>query len=196
MAWRPRKLTTEQLEERRMEAVRLLRSGWSQAQVARELEVSPVAVCKWAGMLELQGRGGLAARPRSGRPSHLSPEQWQELGDLIQAGALACGFDTERWTLRRVAELIRQQFGVSYHPHSLTEPLHKLGLSPQRPPTQAAERNEELVRAWLRRDWPRIKRGLAEREVSLPSWTRQVTRFGLAWGPPGPQWASPQSCIG
>ncbi|WP_083682351.1 helix-turn-helix domain-containing protein [Archangium sp. Cb G35] len=39
MAWRPKKLTTEQREERRMAAARLLRSGWSQAQIAQELGV-------------------------------------------------------------------------------------------------------------------------------------------------------------
>jgi transposase len=180
MAWRPRKLTAEQREERRMEAVRLLRSGWSQERIARELGVSPAAVCKWAGVLKAQGERGLVARPRPGRRSRLSPEQWQQLGDVLQAGALAWGFDTERWTLRRIAEVIWERFGVSYNPNYLAEPLRKLGFSPQQPPTQAHERNEELVRAWLKRDWPRIKRGLAEREVSLPSWTRQVTRFGPA----------------
>ena len=75
------------------------------------------------------------------------------------------GFDTERWTLRRIAEVIRECFGVSYNPNYLAEPLHKLDFSPQQPPTQASERDEELVRAWLKHDWPRIKRGLVERDV-------------------------------
>lgn len=185
MAWRPKRLTTQQREERRMAAARLLRSGWSQAEIARELGVSPAAVCKWAGLLETQGRSGLKARPHPGRHARLSPEQWQQLGDLLQAGALAWGFDTERWTLRRVAEVIRERFGVNYNPNYLAEPLRKLGFSPQEPPTRAHERNEELVLAWLKRDWPRIKRGLAERDVSLPSWTRQVTRFGPVLEPLG-----------
>jgi hypothetical protein len=66
-----------------------------------------------------RGRSGLTARPHPGHHARLSPEQWQQLGDLLQAGALAWGFDTERWTVRRVAEVIRERFGVTYNPISL-----------------------------------------------------------------------------
>ena len=44
----------------------------------------------------------------------------------------------------------------------------------------AKERNDELVEAWLKHDWPRIKRGLEEAGGRLPSWTRRVVRFGPA----------------
>ncbi len=70
MAWRPRKLTAEQLEERRLEAARLLRSGrHSQAAIGRQLGVSPSTVCEWAQRLEEEGLRGLKAQPRTGRPS-------------------------------------------------------------------------------------------------------------------------------
>ncbi|WP_369333667.1 winged helix-turn-helix domain-containing protein [Corallococcus sicarius] len=65
-------------------------------------------------------------------------------------------------------------------PHYLAECLHRLGLSPQQPRTRAKERDDALVEAWLKRDWPRIKRGLEEAGGPLPSWTRQVVRFGPA----------------
>lgn len=85
---------------------------------------------------------------------------------------------TERWTLRRVAHLIHRNFGVRYHPNYLAVRLHQLGLSPQQPRTRAEQRNDELVEAWLKRDWPRIKRGLERTGGPLPSWTRWVVRFG------------------
>ncbi|WP_375769314.1 winged helix-turn-helix domain-containing protein [Archangium gephyra] len=188
MAWQPWKLTVEQLEERRKAAVRLLRSGrHSQGEVARRLGVSPSTVCEWSRKLKQEGVAGLRARPRTGRPSKLTQQQWKELRGLLKAGAIAAGFPTERWTLKRVALLIRGHFGVSYNPNYLAEPLHRLGFSPQQPRAQALERNESLVEAWLRRDWPRIKRGLVAEGRPLPAWTRQVVRFGPALALPGHQ---------
>lgn len=180
MGWQPRRLTAEQQQERRLEAARRLKQGATQASVARELGVSEAAVSKWAARLRAGGPRALRARRHPGRPSRLTRQQWRQLARVLRAGALAAGFDTERWTLRRVAHVIEQRFGVRYHPHYLWQPLHRLGFSPQRPLTQARERDDALVEAWLRHDWPRIKRGLAEAGQRLPSWTRQVTRFGPA----------------
>jgi len=60
--------------------------------------------------------------------------------------------------LTRVAHLIHRTFGVRYHPNYLAERLHRLGLSPQQARTRAKGRDDASVEAWLRRDWPRIKR--------------------------------------
>jgi hypothetical protein len=64
-AWRPTRLTVEQLEERRLVAAVLLRQGrLSQAAIARQLGVSGASVCRWAATLAQEGRRGLRARPR------------------------------------------------------------------------------------------------------------------------------------
>lgn len=181
MAWQPKHWTAQQLEERRLAARRLLRRGHlTQAEVARRVGVSEAAVSHWVRRLREAGggTGGLKARPRTGQPSKLSPEEWQQVAGLVRAGARTCGFATERWTLKRVAHLIQRTFGVRYHPNYLAVRLHRLGLSPQQPRTRAKERDDALVEAWLKRDWPRIKRGLAQADGPLPSWTRQVVRFG------------------
>ena len=158
--WRPRKLTPEQVEERRLEAGRLLRAGrLSQAEIARRLGVSRMAVSQWAERLR-GGPRGLAAlrrRTRSGRPPRLTPEQWQELLDILKQGALRSGFETERWTLPRVRAVIERRFAVSYHASYLSVRLRQLGWTAQVPAVRARERDEELIRAWLDRDWPRIK---------------------------------------
>lgn len=63
MIWRPKKLTRAQMEERRMEGVRLLEEGGkSQAEIARILGVSPAAVSVWAKKLRQRGRDSLKAR--------------------------------------------------------------------------------------------------------------------------------------
>src|SRR5919199_1185126 len=100
MIWRPRQLTRSQLEERRLEAGRLLQAGHlSQATIARQMGVSRTAVNRWAQQLR-QGQGDLSRLHRHrvpGRPPRLTPEQWQRLLQVLGRGALQAGFDTERW---------------------------------------------------------------------------------------------------
>jgi hypothetical protein len=77
------------------------------------------------------------------------------------AGAREAGFDNDLWTCRRVAQLIVRRFGVFYHADHTGRLLHGLGWSPQKPQRRAAERDEEAVRTWLKKDWPRIKKNPA-----------------------------------
>jgi transposase-like protein len=63
--WRPARLTPDQLEERRLAAAALLRQGqMTQAAIARHLGVSRASVCRWAAVLQEEGRRGLRARHR------------------------------------------------------------------------------------------------------------------------------------
>src|SRR5215207_971647 len=159
--------------------------GASQAAIARELGVSRAAMTRWKQRLDREGLRGLRRRTAPGRASALTAAQWRQLFRLLSRGAQAAGFETDRWTQRRIAAVIRREFGVQYHHHSLSRALRARGWSPQRPIPRAKERDEAVIAAWLRRDWPRIKRGLAVAGVPLPSWTRRVTRFGPASAPPG-----------
>lgn len=128
MEWKPRKLTREQLEERRLEAGRLLKEGQlSQSEIARRFGVSRMAVSYWASRY----RSSSLKRPQyvpAGRPSKLTPAQKRELKQRLKKSALAAGFPTKRWTLERVAALIKREFGVRYHPNYLPRVLRDLGF--------------------------------------------------------------------
>lgn len=182
--WIPTRLSPEQREERRRAAAvlfpRVRRGTLSQAAIARRLGVSREAVRQWYVTWEQAGVRGLRARPRHGPQPRLSAAEWCRLAVLLRRGAVAAGYDTEQWTLKRVAHLIRREFGVRYHYRYLERPLKALGFRPQRPAVQAKERDDELVGAWVKHDWALIKKRLGERGVSLPSWMRRVTRFGAA----------------
>lgn len=152
-------MTREQMEERRLEGGRLLKAGkLSQAEISRWLGVSRATVGDWAKTVEAKGIRGLRRRKAEGSQSKLNPLQKQKLKYMLDRGALANGFPTDRWTLERVRQLIQQKFEVSYHPNYLNRLLRNLGFSPQKPLPQAIEQEKELVRAWLQRDWPRIKK--------------------------------------
>jgi putative transposase len=157
--WRPAHLTAAQMEERRLAAAVLLGQGrLTQAAIARRVGVSWAGVCRWAATLAREGRGGLRARPRSGRPGRLGAAAWTRLGRLLDRGATAAGFDTEQWTLRRIAALIWREFGVRYHPRYLERPLRAYGFTVQHPASRPKERDEHAVAAWPKRTWRAIKK--------------------------------------
>ena len=157
--WRPTRLTPDQLEERRLAAAALLRQGHlTQAAIARQLGVSRASVCRWAAALRERGRRGPRARPRTGRPPRLDARAWTRLGRRLAGGAAAAGFGTERWALKRIAALIRREFGVRYHPRYLERPLKAHGFTVQHPATRARERDERAIAAWPRREWVAIKK--------------------------------------
>lgn len=182
--WRPRCLTVAQLEQRRRAGARLFRrvraGSMSLAEVARGIGVSRQSAQRWFVRWGEGGVRALRAGRRTGRPARLSREQWGELKGLIVRGARAAGFPTEAWTLRRIARVIRREFGVCYHFRYLERPLRAHGITPQVPRVQAREREEALVRAFLEHDWPALKKRLAASGAAWPSWTRRVTRFGPA----------------
>jgi len=152
------------MAERRAEGVRLLEAGEkTQAQIARYLGVSEAAVSVWKRKMKEKGPQALKARQASGRPPRLSQADKQKLAEKLKQGALAAGFPTEQWTQARVKKVIEQEFRVFYHQNYISRLLDGMGWSVQKPDPRAIERDEELILAWLKQDWPRIKKGTATR---------------------------------
>jgi transposase len=79
----------------------------------------------------------------------------------LKRGAIVAGFPTEQWTQARVKKVIEQEFGVVYHQNYISRLLKEMGWSVQKPDPRAIERDEELILAWLKQDWPRIKKSAA-----------------------------------
>lgn len=156
-----------ELEARRLRAVVLLRDGKSNTEVARLIGVDVSSVKRWKRAAAEGGNAALAAKPNRGRPPRLTLEQMQELAQLMRAGPLAAGFGTNLWTCRRVAHVIRDRFGVQYHPDHVGRMLHALGFTQQKPQRRATQRDESAIEAWRQRDWERIKK--RDDEIKLSS---------------------------
>lgn len=72
------------------------------------------------------------------------------LGRILDRGAVASGFGTEQWTLKRIAHVIERRFGVQYHYRSLERPLKARAFSVQRPASRAKERDERPLQQQCR----------------------------------------------
>ena len=107
---RPRR-DFEALEERRKKAARLFARGRSQADVARELEVSRQSVSRWYAEWSANGTSALSKAGRAGRLPKLSPAQLRRVATELEKGPRSHGYPTDLWTLRRVGEVIEKTTG-------------------------------------------------------------------------------------
>lgn len=150
--------STDWREIRRLRAGELHQQNWKQNRTAEALGVSPGAVCQWLKSAREGGVEALRAHPASGRPPRLTLEQQAQLPELLSRGAETYGFRGDIWTCVRVAEIIRREFGVTYHPDHVSRLLRACGWSQQKPRRQASQRDEEAIAAWVKDDWPQVKK--------------------------------------
>jgi len=150
--------SASELEAVRRRAVHLVLGGRTQAAVAVALGVHSVTVAKWLAKHRAAGDAGLTAKPTPGRPRFLTPEQDQQVRHWLAQKPTAHGFSTDLWTARRVADLIRRRFGIAFHPNYLRAWLTQRGYSPQRPTRRPRQRKDDIIAAWVQKDWPRIQK--------------------------------------
>jgi transposase len=147
------------LTARRMRAADMFDRGKRQVDVVIELGVSAQAASRWHRAWQERGRAGLAGAGRAGRRRKLTAWQLAAVEAALLAGPRASGFATQMWTLARVSEVIGRVTGVRYSQAQTWVVLReRLGWTRQRPARQAVERNEEAIAAWVKKDWPRIKK--------------------------------------
>ncbi len=153
------KQATDWREGRRLRAWELKREGWKQQEIADALGVSKGAVSQWMKRGREGGIEGLRRRIAPGAPPRLNEEQRERLAKLLAYDVEAYGFRGRVWTCARVAELIRRQFGIRYHPAHVSRLLKSLGLSLQKPQRRAYQRDEEAIERWKEKRWPELKKG-------------------------------------
>lgn len=104
------------------------------------------------------GEKGLRGKVAAGPEQRLTAEQLEQLPALLKQGAEAHGFRGVVWTTQRVAELIKRQFGVNYHPAHTSRLLKRLNYSVQQPEERATQRDEAAIAVWKEERWPELKK--------------------------------------
>src|ERR687898_410446 len=145
-------------EHIRLQAGTLFAAGHAQAEVARTLGVARQNVSRWHARWQAGGLEALRSAGPTGPDPRLSEAQRAAIDQALRQGARAHGFDTDHWTLERIATVIEQVTGVAYHPGHVWKLLRRrLGWRLQRPARRAVERDEQAIQRWVESDWPRIR---------------------------------------
>jgi transposase len=163
-------------QARRERAAELFAQGRSQAEVARELDVSRQSASRWHTRWQADGTAALGTRGPTGRPPKIADAQLAGIEQALLEGALAHGFATDVWTLDRIALVIQGLTGVALSNPSVWRLLrNRLGWTVQRPQRQAKERDEDAIQHWVAHEWPRIKKGPAQNRPGLSSSTSRAS---------------------
>lgn len=146
------------LEKRRKRAILMLKTGKKMLAVAHRIGANVSSISRWYRRYQQEGEKGLACLPAPGRPTKLSQVQKEQLLSILVESPLALGYSTDLWTLKRVSQVIRNQFGIQYHRCHIWKLLNGMGLSCQKPERRALQRDEKTIQNWKRYRWPHIKK--------------------------------------
>jgi transposase len=139
----------------RMQAGALFAANHAQAEVARTLGVARQNVSRWHALWRAGGLQALRRAGPTGYAPRLDDQQLQAIDQALREGARAHGFDSDHWTLERVATVIEQLTGVAYHRGHVWKLLrHRLHYRLLRPARRAIERDERAIARWVAEDWP------------------------------------------
>jgi len=185
-----RQLDHATLEAMRERAVRSVQDGEHPEVVARVLGVNRSAVYSWLAQYRRAGWGALKAKPLFGRPPKLDGKKLRWIYNTVtQKSPLQLKFEFALWTRAMIAALIKDKFNISLSIVSVGRLLAQLGITCQKPLHRALERDEALVRKWLKQDYPRIRaqalREKAEIYFGDAAHMRSDRHSGRTWGRKG-----------
>jgi transposase len=147
----------DEATHKRVRAGRLMLAGKTPAQAASAVGVARQTAYTWKARLDEGGIDALRAMT-TGRPAQLDSKQLVALRSALLQGAIAHGFGTELWTLKRVRALIERLYGVGFSEVHVWRLLGVMGFSSHKPERRAIERDEQAVLVWKRKTLPALKK--------------------------------------
>src|SRR3954470_9304200 len=167
-------------EWRRLRAVHLKQQGWHQRDIAAALGVREETVSRWLARARQGGHQALRGRTAPGRPPKLTSDQKRMIPEFLWHGPEAYGFRGEAWTCARVAQVLKEELGVSYSKTQVSRILKGLAWTPQVPITRPVQRDEAAIERWRAEAWPELLRR-AQRERRPPVFPEEGGVLLLPW---------------
>ena len=156
-----------QAEKRRI-AMTMREAGDTFTAIGQTLGVHYMTVSMWWDRYQVGGLDALAVRtrgPKVGVHRRLSTRQEQAIQRAITdttPDQLKLPFAL--WTRVAIAQLIQRKFQIVLPVRTMGHYLKRWGFTAQKPLKRAYEQRPEAIAAWLKTEYPRIKRrALAER---------------------------------
>ncbi len=134
-----------------------VKRGQPVGQVAKAYGVNRTTLFRWVQRYATEGSRGLERRAGSGRPRLLATFDMEALNDIVLEPASHFGFETDLWTVGRLGQVIREQYGVTISDDTVWRRLRDAGFTYQKPERRYFEVNEEARQEWLQNEAPLIR---------------------------------------
>jgi transposase len=121
--------TKDSDQARRLLAVALVLEGATRTEAARITGMERQTLRDWVMRYNDEGVEGLCDRPRSGRPSQLTPAQLCELAQLVEDGPDVDVHGVVRWRCVDLQAQIKERFGVEVSERHVGRLLKRLSFT-------------------------------------------------------------------
>lgn len=141
-----------------MKAGKLFGKGIAQAEVARRFGATRTAALYWYRAWQKDKTNGLKSKGKPGFASRLSEKNRKRFKRAIEQGPEYHGFETQLWTLSRLAAVMKKTTGVRFGHNHTWEVVRSLGFTCQKPQVRARERDEMAIAEWKAKRLPGLKK--------------------------------------
>ena len=154
---------------KRILAILEIIDGSSLEATAERWALSERSVRDYLHQFLYKGVESLKYKRPPGRPKKLTKRERKELGEFIDNGPEAAGYDCGCWTTALVQELIQTHFKVTYSVYYIAELLKTLGYSYQKARfvSEHIEHVSDEQTLWMRETWPAIIRLAKANQASI-----------------------------
>lgn len=155
-----RRLSPDQQEVIRKQAIRLSQQGKSIVEIAELLGIGRNAVGRWCKAYKEGGAAALKSGKRGTRPGDyrtLSPEEEADIRKcIVDKAPDQFKLTFALWTRRAVGDLIKLRTGITMPIRTVGLYLQRWGFTPQKPLKRAYEQRPAEVTKWLEEEYPAI----------------------------------------
>lgn len=152
-----RSISRDALENYRFQALKLRKKGWKVTKIAEAFGLHVKSVSRWFVKSSKFGEHSLRKTKAKGAKPKLTINEKIDIINCLKESAINFGFETPLWTAKRIQQLIIKRKKVKIHISNICGWLKKIGLTPQKPKKNPPQRDERLVKKWIKHEWPKIE---------------------------------------
>lgn len=182
-----RQLDHKTLEELRIRTVKQVQSGESPEVLAKALRIHRTTVYGWLALYRDGGWGALKSKPTPGAKPKIDAKKMEWVFDTVTLkNPQQMKFEFALWTREMIQKLIKDKFQIKLSLKAVGRLLAQLGLTCQKPLYTAIQKDDSLVKKWLKKIYPLIKRRAQREKADIyfgdAAHIRSDHHAGRTWG--------------